>query len=76
MVAPAHDLFDAFRRRAHMRRVAVLVRKGLLLGKDDGNGRNALAVSVADRRGDAGDRVIRLSRKLHRPFFYEVFHGA
>src|SRR4051794_24848791 len=45
-----------------MRGVMVLVGKGLLFRKNDGNGRNAFALPIADRGGNAGNSIIRLAR--------------
>ena len=55
------QFFDLLRRTTNMRSVMVLVGEGLLLWQHDGNGGDAVAVAVADRRGDAGNRIIRFA---------------
>ena len=67
MVAPAHQLFDPFRRDPDLLGVVVLVRQHLLLGQHDGNRRNAFAPVVANRRSDACHGVIGLGDLDRQP---------
>ncbi len=67
MVAPSHQSLDPLRRSSHLFGVMAFVGQNLLFRQHDRNGGNALAFPVADRRSNAGNRVVRLGDLDRQP---------